>query len=128
MTTVIITTTGFSESDLLRLYKYIKLHQELSPQHISGCPKFILPLSVWCYVLKDRAYMTWVQYNIATVPAISTVYYNTRFFICGLIKHTLLTGTSSFIVEAFFYFICHVIIGTVTVPYNLRSLNCFTLL
>jgi len=74
MTIIVITITGFSQSDLLWLYKYIKLHQELSPQHISGCSKFILPVSLWCYVLKDGAYMTWVQYSIAIVPTISIVY------------------------------------------------------
>lgn len=94
MTTVIITTTGFSQSYLLWLYKHLKLHQELSPQHISGCPKFILPISLWCYVLTDRAYMIWVQYSIAIIPAMSTVYYRICFFICGVIKHTPLTLTA----------------------------------
>jgi hypothetical protein len=85
------------------------------------CPKFIPLLSLWCYVLKDRVYMTWVQYSITIVPAVYSLLQHSHLHLWSN-KAYPPNSHSSFVVHAFVYFFRHVIIGTVTVSYNMRSL------
>lgn len=94
MTTIIIITITISAnqtcSDSIITQYRVKSYHRSTFQGVrssSACQFMVLSA-------ERQAYMTWVQFNIATVPVISTVCYNIWFFICSLIKHTLLTVTA----------------------------------